>query len=796
MAQNPSNIIPDQLIVVEGGKQLVPAPSSGDSGKVLGVLNSNGDIGWTEDREGMAQQQADWAEDDPSKVTYIANKPSGQMAPSSTSSDSGKVLKVDAQGVPVWGDVSGVAEFLWSTVTRADVDAAIADGKMPVILDDTFSGQKTYCYLYNTHSASPADTLHFASFPVPGSWAVLYHTQSATIWVLSFNPGGVKSRESKNVAAEITSDNSITLLDDSGKLKITVANPLPASTSVDEGKVLTVNSSGSAEWANASAGTAEFSWSTVTKNDVETALTAGKSVVINYASGSESIPCYYTKSMTTNNGTEYTFVSQELRGTLDSTNQSANVVKLVISGTGAKTQTTVPVGAKIVSDGSITIANGSNADEISISTNAVPASTSADADKVLTVNSSGTPEWATAQGGGGGGALGGTTIPADEPVKVSFTGTSTGGSFPGSVIMAGSDVLGNSPIVCIHVPKLALEYSQFTGGDFTTDYTLRLYDNNTYKADIATTKAYYSNGKYRLVFPERWLYYNTLPALESGHYYVLKVSYTALGSSNTPSGSVEFFPYNANGKYLIPGLVVDQTSILNTRNVYQTPPGMQTVSINLDSNKGIVDKTTHSYSDTTHTLSIDNTSVYRDGSGQYPSDFTNNTEQIKGAVALSNATYYIPTPPYTESKFPVARMVNRASGSNSSLSDFLFTNFLDQRSPEFGTVYIVHIEGPATSTGSADCPCICRFSLCEQVEDWETMSQQQYFYHAVLPGVYVHSEQKVVADGVITISQTHSNGMFQSQFYTPPYIVSLDPNTTITGTFGYVSDWNICVSRI
>lgn len=430
-------------------------------------------------------------------------------------------------------------------------------------------------------------------------------------------------------------------------------------------------------------------------------------------------------------------------------------------------------------------------------TNPLPSSTSADADKVLTVNSSGTPEWADAQGGGGGGGTsGGTTIQADEPVKVSFTGTSTGGSFPGSVVMAGSDVLGNSPIVCIHVPKLALEYSQFSGGDFTTDYTLKLYDNNTYKADIATTKAYYSNGKYRLVFPERWLYYNTLPALESGHYYVLKVSYTALGSSNTPSGSVEFFPYNANGKYLIPDLVVDQTSILNTRSVYQTPPGMQTVSVNLDSEKGIVDKTTHSYSDTTHTLSIDNTDVYHDGSSQSVSDFSNNTEQIKGAVALSNATYYIPTSPYTASKFPVAHMITRTSGSNSGVTDFQFSNFLDQRGPEFGMVYIVHIEGPATSTGSADCPCICRFTLCENVEDWETMSTQQYYHYAVLPGVYVHSEQKVVADGVITISQTHPNGMFQSQFYTQPYIVSLDPNTTITGTFGYVSDWNVCVSRI
>jgi len=274
MAQNPSNINPDQLIVVEGGKQLVPPPSSGDSGKVLGVLNSNGDIGWTEDREGMAQQQADWAETDPSKVTFIAHKPSGQMAPASTSSDSGKVLKVDSQGAPVWGDVSGVAEFLWSTVTRADVDAAMADGKMPVILDDTFSDEKTYCYLYNTASASPADTLHFASFPVPGTWSVLYHTQSATIWVLSFNPGGIKSRSSKKVAAEITSDNSITLLDDNGKLKITVANPLPASTSADADKVLTVNSSGTPEWADAKGG----GGGTTVGSDLKTVLHASTPV--------------------------------------------------------------------------------------------------------------------------------------------------------------------------------------------------------------------------------------------------------------------------------------------------------------------------------------------------------------------------------------------------------------------------------------------------------------------------------------------------------------------------------------
>lgn len=97
MAENPSNIVPDQIILLEGGSKLVPAPSSSDSGKVLAVLNTNGDIGWAEDREGMAQQQADWAEQDSSKVTFIANKPTIPVvdqtySASSTNAQSGRAV--------------------------------------------------------------------------------------------------------------------------------------------------------------------------------------------------------------------------------------------------------------------------------------------------------------------------------------------------------------------------------------------------------------------------------------------------------------------------------------------------------------------------------------------------------------------------------------------------------------------------------------------------------------------------------------------------------------------------------
>lgn len=77
MEKNSQAVIPDNIIVVEGdGLNPVPTPEAGDAGKVLGVLNSSGDIGWVEDQGGtLTQIQSDWTESDSSKVSYIEHKP-------------------------------------------------------------------------------------------------------------------------------------------------------------------------------------------------------------------------------------------------------------------------------------------------------------------------------------------------------------------------------------------------------------------------------------------------------------------------------------------------------------------------------------------------------------------------------------------------------------------------------------------------------------------------------------------------------------------------------------------------
>ena len=191
--ENPSNIIPDQLIVLEGDAGLVPKASSQDAGKVLGVLNSSGDVGWVVDQSGtFIQQQADYAENDPSQVTYIQNKPdlsvyattsametaladkqniisdldtiragaalgataaqpsdlpsSDELVPSATSGDEGKVLTVDAQGEPQWQTAQGGGSTYTATA--------------PVIIDDNddislrYSGQFKLSNDFNSSKAS------------------------------------------------------------------------------------------------------------------------------------------------------------------------------------------------------------------------------------------------------------------------------------------------------------------------------------------------------------------------------------------------------------------------------------------------------------------------------------------------------------------------------------------------------------------------------------------------------------------------------------------------------------------
>ena len=92
--------------------------------------------------------------------------------------------------------------------------------------------------------------------------------------------------EEKSLAS---ANNTISITEGATTVSIDVANPLPASTSADENKVLTVNAQGAAEWATSQGGGGSSDVFIVedstTQGDVYTAYTSGKVLFYKASSG-------------------------------------------------------------------------------------------------------------------------------------------------------------------------------------------------------------------------------------------------------------------------------------------------------------------------------------------------------------------------------------------------------------------------------------------------------------------------------------------------------------------------------
>lgn len=98
----------------------VPTTQSTDNGKVLGVTDANGTLGWVAQSGGGTQVQADWTETDTADPSYIQNKPTETTLVAGnnvTITESGSTLTLSASGGGTqvnadWDATSGVAEIL------------------------------------------------------------------------------------------------------------------------------------------------------------------------------------------------------------------------------------------------------------------------------------------------------------------------------------------------------------------------------------------------------------------------------------------------------------------------------------------------------------------------------------------------------------------------------------------------------------------------------------------------------------------------------------------------------------
>lgn len=281
MAQNPSNVIPDQLIVVEGDAGFVPKSEPSDAGKVLKV-DSQGTPVWGEDSGGTVFEPDKGLQLVDGKLSVkaggygITNNMNGEgivgivaanntltlssggvrvtnPLPASAQADAGKVLKVDAQGAPVWGDApADIFVAKYGVTTYSEIAAAIADGKDVVCLY-VDSNNVAYTYTMTQHDAEN-QSVRFTwlkknnnrTINNPYDWWYEILMQGTTWYnVAGPYPANLEYQVDASTMNWTQSQN---------RVQFSVKNPLPASTSAEANKVLTVNSSGTPEWADAQGG--------------------------------------------------------------------------------------------------------------------------------------------------------------------------------------------------------------------------------------------------------------------------------------------------------------------------------------------------------------------------------------------------------------------------------------------------------------------------------------------------------------------------------------------------------------
>ena len=567
---------------------------------------------------------------------------------------------------------------------------------------------------------------------------------------------------------------------------------VPKAEPSDSGKVLGVlNSDGDIGWTEGASSSDIFvaKYGVTTYSEIAAAIADGKDVVCMYV---DSNNVTYTYTMKEHHADDqvvrFAWLKRKNNHTISS--QCDSWYEILMQGTTwFNVAGPYPSNVQFHADSATMSYTMSQNDVLFSVKNPLPESTSADEDKVLTVNSSGTPEWADAQGGGGGTTVGSdlkTVLHASTPVAKYLYQTFSGGAYPGETCFITSDDISGT-IAAIKVPKTRFYFQTSAPGLYPgTTVQIGLYKNGTLIAWMSSAKVKYDRGYYHLAFPEFWYIPNTpLAALGSGERYQLILSYNSAGSyANPVGGQAQFFPYSDTDRFIVPDCTFSGALKPSSAN-------MPSVSLQIDSDKGIYEKEElDDYGSPSYKLSVNNAAQMYDWDNyQQPSDLS--VDRLGIMVPLQDD--YFNGSGY-QKKFPFARDFQKYGGQNHGTQDTLF--LFHSGSPQGGDVYVVHIEAPATSTASGDHVAFCYFTLCETVEDWETETHTQYYHNFVLPGIYRSNYGgKFMADGTITISGSHTHGIFSAQIYSGPDIVALESGVTITPSYG-VDGWNFCVSKI
>ena len=265
---NPSNLMPDQEIIIEGDAGFVPKASPSDAGKVLGVLNSSGDVGWVVDQGGMAQVQSSWVETDTSKVSYIVGKPDLSVYATASSVETALAGKQDT--ISDLSDIRAGASAGSTAVQPAELPSSdelvpsassVDAGKVLTVGNDGTAGWVT----------PSAGTVYTAGDGIDITSDVISADVDGVTIGIDASTKKIKSLQTipsvdQTYNASSTNAQSGTAV--AGAIAAISVDEVPDVTSSDDGKVLKASYSG---------GQGSYAWGT----DSDTTYTAGNMIAIN-----------------------------------------------------------------------------------------------------------------------------------------------------------------------------------------------------------------------------------------------------------------------------------------------------------------------------------------------------------------------------------------------------------------------------------------------------------------------------------------------------------------------------------
>lgn len=247
MAQNSQAVIPDNIIIVDGELNPVPTPEAGDSGKVLTVVDSDGNIGWSPVSSSGTQLQADWSVTDDTSVQYIAHKP--DLSVYATSSDVTTALAGKQDTISDLSDIrSGASAGATAVQPAALNDYALASSLAAVATSGSYND------LIDTPTIPSGDSLVPSATSADAGKVLTVDSEGSTEWVTpsagtTYTAGtGIDISAQNAISVDTTTIATKSDLPSSSDL-------VPSSSSGDAGKVLTVDAQGEPSWVTPSGGT-------------------------------------------------------------------------------------------------------------------------------------------------------------------------------------------------------------------------------------------------------------------------------------------------------------------------------------------------------------------------------------------------------------------------------------------------------------------------------------------------------------------------------------------------------------